>query len=330
MWKINAGRNSALARHFIDGEIVAIGWLEAGDHTQARSKQALLDRVAAAYPDRTDQQNAVGAGQIWRFLNEVREGDAVITYDPGERVYHLGEITGPATYDPMLMPSLPTVRRVRWDKMVSRDALSSAAKGKLGALLTLFKVHELAAEELRALAAGHKPSAPEPVDETLDETFASEDPFAGIEDLALERVKDRLLSLGWEDMQEMVASLLRALGYRTIVSPTGPDRGKDIIASRDGFGFEAPRIVVEVKHRRGQMGAPEIRAFLGGRHAEDRGLYVSTGGFTREAHFEAERASNVTHLMNLDGLARAILSNYDSIDAHGRALLPLTRIYWPI
>jgi restriction system protein len=77
------------------------------------------------------------------------------------------------------------------------------------------------------------------------------------------------------------------------------------------------------------MGAPEIRAFLGGRHSGDRGLYVSTGGFTREAYFEAERATNVTHLMNLDGLAQALIDNYDRIDERGRALLPLTKIYWP-
>lgn len=130
-------------------------------------------------------------------------------------------------------------------------------------------------------------------------------------------------------MQEIVASLLRTLGYRTNVSPVGPDRGKDIIASRDGFGFERPRIVVEVKHRKGQMGAQEIRSFLGGRHQDDRGLYVSTGGFTREAHYEAERASTVTHLMSLDELARTLISKYDELDQEGRRLLPLTKIYWP-
>lgn len=331
MWKINAGRRSIMARQFIEESVVAIGWSEAGNHLQSRSKEALIHSISTAYPDRTDQQNQVAAGQIWRFLNDIHVGDKVTTYDPSDRLYHLGEVTGAPEYLPELMPSLPTVRRVKWIGSVSRDALSSAAKAKLGAILTLFKVHSLATDELEALAAGRsQPAVPSPTDDADDAFALTEDPFADIEDLAIERVKDRLLALSWEDMQEIVASLLRALGYRTIVSPTGPDRGKDIIASRDGFGFESPRIVVEVKHRRGQMGAPEIRAFLGGRHPEDRGLYVSTGGFTREAHFEAERASNVTHLMTLDGLARALMANYETIDAHGRALLPLTRIYWPV
>jgi len=329
MWKINAGRRSVMGRQFVEQEVVGIGWSEAGNHIEAGTKDALIQRLAEAYPDRSDQQNQVGASQIWRFLTEVKIGDDVITYDPGDRLYHLGTVTGAPEYRPDIMPSLPIVRRVRWAAHVSRDALSTAARGRLGAILTLFKVHDVAAQELRDLAEGRAPAAAPIADDLEDALAASEDPFADIEDLALERVKDRLLALGWEEMQEIVAALLRSLGYRTIVSPTGPDRGKDIIASRDGFGFEAPRIVVEVKHRRGQMGAPEIRAFLGGRHAEDRGLYVSTGGFTREAYFEGERASNVTHLMTLDGLARALLANYETIDSHGRALLPLTRIYWP-
>ena len=35
------------------------------------------------------------------------------------------------------------------------------------------------------------------------------------------------------------------------------------------------------------MGAQEIRSFLCGRHPGDKGLYVSTGGFSKDAHYEA-------------------------------------------
>ncbi|MDC0946604.1 restriction endonuclease [Nitrospinaceae bacterium] len=44
-------------------------------------------------------------------------------------------------------------------------------------------------------------------------------------------------------MQELVAGLLRAMGSKTKVFPAGPDQGKDIIASPDGFDFEIPRII---------------------------------------------------------------------------------------
>lgn len=328
MWKVNAGRRSVLASEFLSRNVVAIGWREAGDYSGAKTRVDVLERVAAAYPANTDQQNNVGAGQVWRFLDEVAIGDGVLTYDPASRLYHIGEIAGPPIYAPDQIEALPVQRAVRWKEAVSRDALSQAAKGRLGAILTLFKVAPETVAEIIELAAGHSKSAPSTSDPE-DGPLAAVDPFAELEDQAIERIKDRLLALDWEEMQELVAALLRALGYRTIVSPVGADRGKDIIASRDGFGFESPRIVVEVKHRKGAMGAQEIRSFLGGRHADDRGLYVSTGGFTKEAIYEAERASTVTHLMTLDGLAEALVSQYDQLDETGRRLLPLRRIYWP-
>jgi restriction system protein len=131
-------------------------------------------------------------------------------------------------------------------------------------------------------------------------------------------------------MQELVAGLLRAMGYKTKVSPLGPDRGKDIVASPDGFGFESPRIVVEVKHRGGAMGAAAIRSFLGGRHPDDKGLYVSTGGFSKDAYYEAERASIPLTLMTLDDLVEALIANYECIDVEAQRLVPLKRVYWPV
>jgi len=128
-----------------------------------------------------------------------------------------------------------------------------------------------------------------------------------------------------------VAGELQARGYKTRISGVGPDRGKDIVASPDGFGFEAPRIVVEVKHRPGStIGAPEIRSFLGGRHPNDKGLYVSTGGFSREARYEAERANIPVLLMGLDELVESIIDNYEHMSTEARSLVPLKRIYWPI
>ena len=45
---------------------------------------------------------------------------------------------------------------------------------------------------------------------------------------------------------------------------------------------------------------------------------------------KAERAATVTHLMTLDGLARALVEQYEQLDERGRNLIPLTKIYWPL
>lgn len=78
------------------------------------------------------------------------------------------------------------------------------------------------------------------------------------------------------------------------------------------------------------MGSQEIRSFLGGRHEDDKGLYVSTGGFTKDARYEAERASIPLSLMDIDELVEAIIENYETLDNETKQLLPLRRLYWPI
>jgi restriction system protein len=77
------------------------------------------------------------------------------------------------------------------------------------------------------------------------------------------------------------------------------------------------------------MGSQEIRSFLGGRHKDDKGLYVSTGGFTKDARYEAERASIPLTLMDLDDLVMALLEHYETMDIDTQRLIPLRKVYWP-
>ena len=128
----------------------------------------------------------------------------------------------------------------------------------------------------------------------------------------------------------LTAALLRAMGYRTRITPKGPDRVVDVFASPNGLGFQEPRIKAEVKHRpKTSMGAQEVRSFIGGLREGERGLYVSSGGFTKEARYEAERSKVPITMLDLDELVSAIVTHYDEFDSDGRALLPLVRVYWP-
>ena len=72
-----------------------------------------------------------------------------------------------------------------------------------------------------------------------------------------------------------------------------------------------------------------IRSFLGGMRSNYSGLYVSIGGFTRDARYEADRANVPIRLLDLDAFVRLYVSNYEQTDMETRALLPLVRIYWP-
>lgn len=326
-WMVRAERGGRLFDLFKDKSVVAIGWTEIGSLDDLGSRDKIASRVAQQWPEWHPQKVSMSTGQLHRFRNEVKIGDRVVTYDPGRRVYLLGTIASDYRFDPSVDPDDPNARSVTWDGEVSRDLLTVATKNSLGAISTLFLVPESATADLeRALEKQQPASEPSVEDEDTEE----DDLFKDIQARATEFIKDHVTRLDWDEMQELVAGLLRAMGYKTRVSPSGSDRGKDIVASPDGFGFESPRIVVEVKHRGKAMGSQEIRSFLGGRHTDDKGLYVSTGGFTKDAYYEAERANIPVTLMNIDDLVEAITDHYENLDVETKQLLPLKRIYWPV
>lgn len=328
LWMVRAEVGGQYFDDFKLKSIVAVGWMKLGDMSPLKTREAFTQAAAKAYPEMKKMQVAISAGQTFRFAREMKIGDRVLTYGPSRRVYLVGTITSDYFYDTSLLEDDPNCRRVEWQGEVSRDLLSVSTKNSLGAISTLFLLPEDAAIEIESLLAGGIPA--KPAVEAEDEETAVNTLLKDTQGKAFEFIKDKVSSLEWDEMQILVAGLLRAMGYKTRISPSGPDRGKDIIASPDGFGFESPRIVVEVKHRTGSpMGSQEIRSFLGGRHKDDKGLYVSTGGFSKDARYEAERASIPLMLMDLDDLVMALLEHYERMDIDTQRLIPLRKLYWP-
>jgi restriction system protein len=66
------------------------------------------------------------------------------------------------------------------------------------------------------------------------------------------------------EFQELVAALLRAMGYHVSwVAPPGRDRGIDILAYTDPLGAEGPRIKVQVRRRNDtKTTVDDLRSFL--------------------------------------------------------------------
>lgn len=325
-WMVRA-EGGTLIDLFLENHIVAIGWHEIGDLTNTTDRDTVLRLVEQKWPDNQPGKNAISAGVVYRFRRELAVGNGVVTYDPSRRIYHVGEIQSDYRYNPGLKTEWPHHRAVKWLAEVSRDDLSVQAKLDLGPVVTLFRISDAAANEIAAKVRGE---APPPTDQTASGGLVEERTLlTEVQSKSREFIKDRINRLDWSDMQALVAGLLRAMGYKTRISPSGSDLGKDIVASPDGFGLDQPRIVVEVKHRNQAMASQDIRGFLGGRHKDDKGLYVSTGGFTKDAKYEADRAAIPITLIDLDDLVTAVLEHYEQMDTDTRALIPLVKVYWP-
>lgn len=326
-WMIRSGRKSALI------DIFAEGWVGVDFDLYSDLSETKTSAQIRRLVEENERDYATGAipnivSMLEKTCRGFRLGDGVITYDRPKREYWVGKISGDYRYFPGAGERLPHRRPVEWlSQRVSRDDLTIASRNTLGTVLTITQLSSDVWADINASLSGKsmRPSIT-PAEAKAEETEIKQ----GIQEQAHERLKDRILSLSSENMEELAAALLRGMGFKATVSPTGPDRGVDVLASPDGLGLQEPRIKVEVKHRRNTaMGANEVRSFLGGLRPGDRGLYLSTGGFTREAQYEAERATVPVTLMDLDMFATLIETHYENFEVEGRALLPLTKVYWP-
>ena len=324
-WMIRAGRGGAYAAEWLARGVIGIGWDFDGADIAGMDREQIRAAYSSAHPAESKQKVAANVGQVYRFAHDMEQGSTVVMYDPASRLYHIGTVDGPCT--PAADPDAVTYTRpIKWGRTAPRDILAQASKYSLGGIQTIFAVSDEVMADLDA-AAGKK-SAPTP-EASEDDAANDEESLAATYDNGIELIKDRVNQLDWEDMERLVAGLLKAMGYCARVMPKGPDGGRDVVASPDALGLESPRIVAEVKHRKGAMGAPVVRSFIGGLRAGDRGLYVSTGGFTKEARYEADRANVPVRLLDLDAFVRHYVEVYDRVDDDTRSILPLTRIWWP-
>jgi restriction system protein len=329
MWMIRAGRGGILAHEFEEKGYVSLGFGRVGDLSNVNSPKDVTEIYKKLNPDQKLGKMRNSAGQLARFRFEPEKGNQVITYSPEFRVYLVGEIISDYGYDESYPEGHCHYRKVKWMGKVNRDDLSTSTKNSIGSIMTFFLINKEAAKEINAALSG-KPTVKDLSDDDVGENDSDlESRKKEIQEQSKEYIKDLIQKLDWDDMQELVAGILRTMGYKTRVASPGPDRGVDIVASPDGLGLEQPRIRVEVKHRAGAMGAQNLRSFIGGLTQSDRGLYVSTGGFTREARYEAERSNIPVTLIDIDELADLLISNYDNADTETRALVPLIKLYWP-
>jgi len=132
------------------------------------------------------------------------------------------------------------------------------------------------------------------------------------------------------DFQDLVAALLRGMGYHIRhVAPPGKDGGTDILACRDPLGVEQPNIRVQVKHRAGSAGRGEIAKLRGDvRGKFEIGLFVSSGGFSKDAVSEAKRGEVHIELMDLSRLLALWIEHSDNLIEEDKARLRLTPVYF--
>jgi restriction system protein len=215
-------------------------------------------------------------------------------------------------------------RKVKWVKHLPRTAFSQGALYEVGSALSFFMVKNYADEYMAALDKSFKNNNL-PTDGDEDESVGA------TADEIVESTKDFILKELSKDLkgyalEEFVADLLRAMGYRTIVSAQGGDSGIDITAYKDEL---PPRILVQVKSQDGDIRETTIQSLKGAMREGDYGLFISLSNYTKNAQKYLDstpiiRAINGTELVDL------VLKYYSELSEKYQKIIPLKLVYIPV
>ena len=185
---------------------------------------------------------------------------------------------------------------------------------------------EVAYREWRRLNPKEDHHGDEPTDDNTERDRTEE--LNLLESDAREGIRRYIVSKSPYEFQDMVASLLRAMGYHTpFVAPKGKDGGIDIIAYLDPLGAQTPRIKVQVKHKpETAIGASEIRALLGVLRTGDIALFVTSGTFSPDAKSTGTNSREFIRLIDGDDFIDMWQEFYDKMTDEDKNMLPLKRI----
>ena len=166
----------------------------------------------------------------------------------------------------------------------------------------------------------------EPTDETVEKDNAVN--LDLLESDARDGIRKYIISKSPYEFQDLVASLLKAMGYYIqSVAPRGKDGGIDIVAYVDPLGAQTPRIKVQVKHKPDTVtGASDVRALLGVLKAGDIALFVTSGTYSADARHAASSGDKFIRLIDGDEFINMWQEYYDKMSDEDKNQLPLKRI----
>ena len=258
---------------------------------------------------------------LYRFCYEVQVGDYVVFPSKSNHEVNIGMVEGDYVYDSSQMEYVQT-RKVKWLKHLPRMSFSQGALYEIGSAMSFFMVKNYADEFMAALDKGFKKSsAAADEDETVGAT--ADDIIESTKDFILKELSRQLKGY---DLEQFVADLLRAMGYRTTVSPQGGDSGIDITAYKDEL---PPRILVQVKSQDSDIKETTIQSLKGAMREGDYGLFVTLSNYTKNAQKYLDstpiiRGINGTELVDL------ILKYYEDLSEKYRKMIPLKMVYIPV
>lgn len=307
---------------FLRENLIAIGWREMGDLSKIdANRDAFKEKYIIAYPDAKKGNIATGAGILYRFCYEAQIGDYIVFPSKSNREVNIGVIDSDYVYDSSQLEYVQT-RKVKWLKHLPRTVFSQGALYEIGSAMSFFTVKNYADEFMATLEKDFKKNlSVDSEDESVGAT--AEDIIETTKDFILKELRRQLKGY---DLENFVADLLRAMGYRATVSPQGGDSGIDITAYKDEL---PPRILVQVKSQDGDIKETTIQSLKGAMREGDYGLFVTLSNYTKKAQKYLD-STPIIRGINGTELVELILKYYDDLSEKYRKMILLKKVYIPV
>ena len=132
----------------------------------------------------------------------------------------------------------------------------------------------------------------------------------------IDTIKNQLIDTILENepcfFERMVVDLLLKMGYgydenSGIVTGKSHDNGVDGIIEEDKLGLDKIYIQAKRYKRSNKVSAPEIQKFIGAMGKNNKGVFITTSSYTKEARKEAEKAFKNIQLIDGSKLADLML-----------------------
>jgi restriction system protein len=320
VWVVRAGSRGEYEELAMSQGIAAVHFGLRQNVAEFNGRESLREEVMAGGEGRS------AADQLWNFVHEIRNGDAVVLPRKGPRVVAVGNISGGYEYRPDT--EAPHARSVDWKAVeIPRADFDQDLLYSFGGLATVYQVRANDAQpRIDGIVARHLTgTTAEDAEATViasdNEEFRT-DLEEQITERIIERIRQRFSGIR---LEYLVASILRASGCRALETRPGPDGGIDVVAGQGDMGFGHPRLCVQVKSGLSPVGVADYNRLQGsiGAYGAEHGLLISLGDFTRAVRTENERSFFQIRLWGPNDLVDRLLETYSELPEDIRSEIPI-------
>lgn len=140
VWVFRAGHGGEFADLFERKGLIAMGFAGSTGTPDigGMTREEIAELIANVFPETTKQARAIYVGQLFRFANELKEDDFVITPVKRGKELLIGEVIGEYRWsETPVVANYRHIRNVQWLARVPRDRIRSESIKKLGSMVTL-------------------------------------------------------------------------------------------------------------------------------------------------------------------------------------------------